>query len=1012
MNKILIFAPIIALVSIGLGVTLFLMMEGDNQTVFNNAQSTAIGSEQPMGENQSEKQAKKKRQGFSLTDAVGPGVKSPDSVEDATKMAQAGGDVASATGDIGSATGTDNRQIASGSDISSVTRMAPDGTIMELSPDGTTWIKSPASETEYSSGDGLALADATDGVDSTGSTDPDDDLSGNNDLTDTDDTNLTDTDATPTYVPDGERASISGTVRNLEGEPVSGASVKCQMEESYPGAEGVGANMGNGVTDETGRYTIGGLAAGRHSVTARGPSGDVDTTYVTLSPGQDLSGVDFQLEESGGNIEGRVTDAQTGQPISGVVVTAEMESSSYHAGDIVEPAQTDGSGIFVIQGLLANSSYKVTASARSRGYADVILNNQSVPTMGLEIQLSKGVPVSGHVYYDETTDPVSQATVTAKRSGENMAEATTNESGFYEFEALAPGNYELEAYTQDQISRTKPLTIHSDSQGMEGIDLTIRPAGGFIGITIDPRKSPIEGATVWLYKRRDMQFKEYRTSLSGQGGEFQFLALPGGTYYFSAEKEGLGRLNYSEHYSIGDSEVLEDITLELPKAAVIGGRVTDGQMGLPGVRVQVVNYSQNTTTNHNGEFELSDLDSNWTTVDLQFSKEGYETGRENGVSVGTTDLEKVLQGGGEVSGTVTDKNSRQPVVAAKIVVEVHDLGGGDTYYDPSPRYTDNSGHYSVKGVPLQHNFTVIAEAQNYEKTEKSDFMPLDGQKMVDFQLIGGITVEGVVKDAETQQGIPDVNVTAQDQSAYTNFEGVFKIDGVPEGKPPFKVQESTNYGSYFRPIGSDEDYDVIHFLNVNRENNFIQLEMRKGVTIYGKITNREGNPISGARVSEMSSSLSAQTGGDGMYRLSGLPEGTGLRLVIAADGYEEKWMNPQEFTFTTPEEELNWTLLRGGTVRGNINLVSGNDSDSAINLYDIHVKAHCIQPADPRQIEYNYKDVKPLGGIYTLPHLTPGTYQVEVWQRLPNLKKLNTSGQFSLGDEQVFEIPGSLDIPF
>jgi hypothetical protein len=262
-------------------------------------------------------------------------------------------------------------------------------------------------------------------------------------------------------------------------------------------------------TDDLGEYRIGGLPAGRYTVSVRivGPvmlgDGaimesvvsrclpiDVDllrgalpiaTRSITLNTGDDRSAVDLvvsaprrpdlfpsvprqQTETARGRIEGRVT-ANGGEPLAGALVRAvrfiSVKEAQAVAGTVLNTT-TDATGRFSLRSL-QDGEYRVVA--RRAGHVDAIerVLADSDPgrpvriadgaTESLQIELVRGGAITGTIV-DTAGDPVQGVRVSAlqlrRENGRLVAtkmgsERSTDDRGQYRVFGLATGAYLLVA---------------------------------------------------------------------------------------------------------------------------------------------------------------------------------------------------------------------------------------------------------------------------------------------------------------------------------------------------------------------------------------------------------------------------------------------------------------------------------------------------------------------------------------------------------------------------------------
>ena len=147
-----------------------------------------------------------------------------------------------------------------------------------------------------------------------------------------------------------EAASIAGTVTATD----DSISVEALTVTAVLAGDGT---TYTGETDADGNYSIGGLIAGDYAVTVDVPEGFFtapDTANVTVAAGEDLTGVDFEIDDEAGSIAGQVTAADDSINVEGLTVTAEDTIA-----DVTATAETDADGNYVIDPV-APGDYLVT----------------------------------------------------------------------------------------------------------------------------------------------------------------------------------------------------------------------------------------------------------------------------------------------------------------------------------------------------------------------------------------------------------------------------------------------------------------------------------------------------------------------------------------------------------------------------------------------------------------------------------------------------------------------------
>ncbi len=153
----------------------------------------------------------------------------------------------------------------------------------------------------------------------------------------------------------GPGAGVEGRVyAKATGAPVAGARV----EVSRHGLDG---DSGRGVTDDTGHFSVEGLAAGSYDVKVSAPGfSSLTREGLTVSVGGRFP-VELALVGTGG-VEGEVRDG-AGQPLPGMPVVA-GDSWSGELGSMPAEARTDAEGRYRLEGLSAGV---MTVSVKREG---------------------------------------------------------------------------------------------------------------------------------------------------------------------------------------------------------------------------------------------------------------------------------------------------------------------------------------------------------------------------------------------------------------------------------------------------------------------------------------------------------------------------------------------------------------------------------------------------------------------------------------------------------------------
>jgi 5-hydroxyisourate hydrolase-like protein (transthyretin family) len=210
---------------------------------------------------------------------------------------------------------------------------------------------------------------------------------------------------------------------------------------------------------------------------------------------------------SGYRIAGTVINAASGEPVRRGAVAVLSEEADGH---IVESVETDNDGRFSLDGLPA-AKFPLTASKRGfltafydqhEGYNTAIVTGADQDTSGLVFRLTPGAALHGVVTGDGD-DPVEGAKVMLfiKPHGHNpgerikkVDEATTDDTGAYEFDGLATGEYLLAVKAEPWYAMHHSATAtkrQPEAEANAALDVAY-PVTFFDSTTDEASTSPIE----------------------------------------------------------------------------------------------------------------------------------------------------------------------------------------------------------------------------------------------------------------------------------------------------------------------------------------------------------------------------------------------------------------------------------------------------------------------------------------------------------------------------------------
>ncbi len=196
--------------------------------------------------------------------------------------------------------------------------------------------------------------------------------------------------------------AIEGVVLSSDGVGVPRATVGVELY--VPISEDFNSRLRKStMTDGEGNFSLTDLPPGRYVLTATGrAAAPAKTDPIELGTGEVRRGVRMSFD-GGAEVSGRITDAESGEPIAGVIVRLQGITISKQAPP--RPVRTDDDGRFTLPGAPEDMPFSVRAQAS--GYnirlvsgltagrsVDIALNpadgrpRKEVPTTGLTIRAS------------------------------------------------------------------------------------------------------------------------------------------------------------------------------------------------------------------------------------------------------------------------------------------------------------------------------------------------------------------------------------------------------------------------------------------------------------------------------------------------------------------------------------------------------------------------------------------------------------------------------------------------
>jgi hypothetical protein len=682
---------------------------------------------------------------------------------------------------------------------------------------------------------------------------------------------------------------IEGVVTNASTKaPIDGVEVCASPSAAWPEEPTCVSTNAEGV------YEFSGLAPVSYTVKFKpGPLNYLPETPqryyeqgAQVSAGSTTANVDAALLE-GAQMEGHVTSAATGLPITGVQACA----TGFGPALETKCATTDAQGNYLIDGLETSSYYvsfwpsRPYVGQRYEGGKPMWVN-QGGKLSGVNASLLTGTTISGVVtsatggYPLQAVEVCLSEHVVEEFDGmapkeENSGYCTEpNSAGEYHLDGIATStdivqflpksnayDYE-EQYWNNAVIETEATQLHTKAgENIAGINAALVPWHGVIAgrVTSYLGGQAIAGAEVCAKTATGGSWPPPACVHANAQGEYQ-ISVPRGSYNVEFSNPPQSQLYVSEFY---------DGKLSEREAAPVV--VSDG-------------------------------------------------GTTNGINA---ELVERTSPGPLIAGAVSNAASQQPIAGIEVCAyeareEEEDLFGRCTT-------TESEGKYSIAGLIGGVRYTVEFSSPSNSSlgyvTQYYDDATSPGKATtvtlgyegaalsIDAQLHEGGQVSGQVTDAASRAAIQGISVCAYSEQAEAVVEGCastkengqYTIGGLPKGEyvVEFAVpQESTlDYvRQYFDGQGSSKSATLVPVV-VGETRSGVDAQMRLGGRVTGRVTAVGVGPLANALVCALTTpseaAVCALTGRYGEYAIAGLPAGSYVIGFQATKSYAVQYYDDQ-----------------------------------------------------------------------------------------------------------------------
>lgn len=825
-------------------------------------------------------------------------------------------------------------------------------------------------------------------------------------------------------------ATITGVVRDANGQPLAGANVSLR-DGGYGGS--------STTTNNQGQYSFTGLrAANSYIVQFSPPAGtpwlgeywedrasEQTATPIAVDPGETFT-ADATLAK-GAQIRGTVTE-DGGTPLSGIDVVVVPGGG----GAPLSTVTTSEDGTYASAGL-PPGVYKAVFSlnyymlddkyieqwwdgAPSSVTADLISVTGSADVTGIDAAMQQGGVITGTVR-DADGDPLSNISVSASPGvgGSSSRTTSTDANGTYTLRGLNTSNYKVRfqgngtlapqwynAATSEEAGAWVSVTA---GQTTGGIDARMWQGATISGRVTNPQGDPVAGVTVGT--------EPYTTfATTGQDGTYSVQGLaegsykvrflpPSGTSWMQGYWNGKQDAGSADPVVVTRGQQRGGIDISLVRGGSISGRVTGSgsPLGQVSVSVRTSNYGNyfSTMTSGDGTWQAAGLPPGQYVVEFlpygsNHVPEYYEDKSSSSeatlvpLALGqdVTGIDADLTPGAAITGRVTDPQGA-PVGGTAVSVDGPSYGYATTRADGT--YTIErlrAGSYLVKfsgqGDLLDQYYNGKGEQQQSDPVTLSTGEQRSG---IDAQLARGKRIVGTVTDAEGAP-VPLVSVRIYRQyqqwspvaSVVTGVAGTYATNGLPPGKYKVEFAPSGN-NDYLNVWNAGKDtFDLADPVTVTDASGAtVDAVLQRGGSIAGIVTDPDGVALQANVTVHRNGQYasSAFTGQDGRYTLPRLKPGD-YKLWVQpwpnSDLLSEWYDKAESVADATPI-----TVTAGGTRTLDVQLARAAKISGTVRgpggtpVAGVRVRTY----GGPGYAT----TTTAADGTYTLARLRPGSYQVK-----------------------------------
>lgn len=548
-------------------------------------------------------------------------------------------------------------------------------------------------------------------------------------------------------------------------------------------------------------------------------------------------------------LEGHVFNSE-GASVAGAIVSLDSRPPKF------TKSEDDGSFFFE---KLVGRPYDIVARA-SVGVAGPVTAHLSETTEPVILTLSPGGQVTVKVVSAESPEGASGVNVELR--GLDVQNGTTDEKGEMVFSQVPVGRFRVVAHAEGYTPARDRVSV-SRSGAQAETKLRLEPGQRVTGRVVDESGKPVAEARV-IYRGASSWGTRASPRLDGvlsdASGKFEFEALPGGSFRFTATADGFSE-GSSGLVSLSTQHETTSVEVVMEAEATLRGKVSsqDGE-GVAAARVRVAvktsgrmgprQRTREVFSDDKGNYELSGLSrKEYQVIALHESASSSIEDADLSVAPHDVTLPLTLDVDGVIAGIVVD-SAGEPIAGAQVSVVPNFRKTKDRSFGRwrmsgmEPELTDSGGQFRVTGLDKKEFYSVRAtpggansQSRRWQ-TEPVDARAGDEELRIVLPADGGIKGKVVFANGESPTSFT-VSTGWQKGTPFFSDDGSFELGDLPPQEYTVSIR-GPGFEQRQIPKVMVEEGKVVDLSTIT---------VAQGRTVSGRVIDSNGSPVAGAIVS-------------------------------------------------------------------------------------------------------------------------------------------------------------------